>query len=56
MWSTEFTFLIWAYFVVVKKRLKINLREKKLTLQTPIIFASFRQITSKKNKIFGNIF
>jgi hypothetical protein len=33
-----------AYFVVVKKWLKINL-EKKCTLQNPIIFASHRKMT-----------
>ena len=41
-------FLICAYFVVLKKRLKINL-EKKFTLQNPIFFASIREITIKKN-------
>ena len=43
-------FGICAYFVVVKKRLKINFREYMLTLQTPAIFASFREITTNKKK------
>ena len=37
-----------------KKAVKNNLK-KKFTLQTPIIFASFREITIKKTKKWKNV-
>ena len=59
-----YKFEIFEYFVVVKKRLKINFREK-FNLTDPIIFASLREITTRyffiekmaqKKSFFGNNF